>query len=212
MCDAAFIKRDHFVNRVLSVETDRLRQQLAGRRQSNEAKRFVSQELKRLGPKLVNWQVEKDTAASFTDVCEQANVCRDAVVNRIVFFLTAPGRLLGRVGLAHEDFSWQIGDLRALELASQIMSDPLSPIHEAFERADGVKDDQRLYLADIFDIGSKVRLKTGEVDSMRFGHGLSVYLDDVQVPGTAAYRETQVSPIDLLSLLDDEPHDTGAKR
>lgn len=203
MCHEAFIKRDPFMNAVLAVEAPRLRKQLAGRRQSAEAKRYVSRSLGYLNPKwvLVNWQVEKSTAQSINEICEQANACRDAVINRIVLFLTAEERLLRKCKLATDDFNVDVGESRGLELAAWVLADPLQPIHEAFHQAEGDEDERRLYMAPIFDVGWEElgSARTGR-DFQHFGYGFSVYLDDAQVPGTEPYQALQARFPELMEL------------
>src|SRR5690606_24942907 len=94
---ANFFKKDAFLNNLFRVELPQLRKELFGLKQSNEAKRYISGELKRKGTKTINVVVDKDISALFDQIVEESNLHRDAVINRMMLLLLAPDSLLNRM-------------------------------------------------------------------------------------------------------------------
>lgn len=191
--DALFIKRDAFLNAMIREEVPRLKEDVAGRRNSAEAKRHISGALKRLGTQSVNVVVDKVTAEGLNAVIKEANIVRDAFVNRLIMMLRSSPQLLQWLDLPEfitgSAYSGGVepmptSPMRALE---SIHSDPFYYLREACEERHGTG----LYL---IDLPAKLA-------------GFACVLDDSMIPGTKAHetaaREAEKMLAELASLEDD---------
>jgi hypothetical protein len=97
--ESVFLKRDAFLNHIIKREITNLAEQLEGKRLSPKAKRYISQELKRLGTKNINVVVEKEVAKVLNEIVERHNIVRDAFMNRLILFLHSSDELLTYLNL-----------------------------------------------------------------------------------------------------------------
>lgn len=92
--DSLHIKRDSFLNAMIKGESAQLAIELNGRKQSGAARKYIAGALKRLGTTTVNIVVEKSTADNLNQIVDEANLVRDAFINRLMYFLLSSDRLL----------------------------------------------------------------------------------------------------------------------
>ena len=169
-----FIKRDAYLNYVISQETPKLAEDMDGLKLTNPARQYIAGELKRLGTTKVNITIDKDTAEKLNLVINKSNMVRDAFINRLIIFLNASENLLEQLELPINpnkmDESDYIVDSMSTAPISNInyfVSDPflfLRPDIEEFHN-------ERFYLY----VLPKQML------------GMYCYIDDTYVPGTEAY-------------------------
>lgn len=95
--DSCFIKRDAFLNHIIRVELDNLKKGLAGRKNSLEAKRYISSKIKDLETKTINVVVDKDVAKDLNSIVREHNLVRDAFINRLLLLLSFPEVLLSHM-------------------------------------------------------------------------------------------------------------------
>lgn len=185
--DALFIKRDAFLNAMLREELPRLKEDVAGRRNSAAAKRHISGELKRLGTRSVNVVVDKATSEALNAIVEESNIVRDAFVNRLIMMLRSSSQLLRWLDLPEfitgSAYSGGVepmptSPMKALE---SVHSDPLYYLRAACEERHGTG----LYL---IDLPAKLA-------------GFACVLDDSMVPGTKAHEEAAREAEEMLSAL-----------
>lgn len=185
-----FIKRDEFVDHLISVELDYLAEDVKNLRQSDAARRYISKTLKRMGTKTVNIVVKKETALKVKLICDEANIVRDAFVNRLLLLVIARNSFLDYVDLpANLDPAiferYEISDIATTPFGAieQIYNDPFYYLRIAAK----TQHDMGLYML------------AAEDEKL---HGLACYLPDLYVPGTADYLNAQEEASRLLGLLD----------
>lgn len=172
--DRLFLKRDAFLNQMIRIETPRLLQDLAGKRLSSKAKRYVAGELKRLGTTPVNVVVDQEVADALNAVVKETNIVRDAFVNRLLWLLRASDALLMYFNLPRfitysefERFIPEAMPTAPLSAMRAVQADPLHYLRVGCEE----RHDTGLYL---LDLPNKFT-------------GFACWLDDALVPGTDAY-------------------------
>ncbi len=197
--EALFIKRDAFLNSVIKEELNHLARDMEGKRLSSKANRYISGELKKLGTKQVNIVVDQTTADALkiivdgttnedgTNNGDGANIVRDAFFNRLIMFLRSSD-----IFLKHLDLPLVIN---GSEFESGIDPMPTSPLEAML----AVQKDPLYYLRE----GAEERFKTGlylmELPPELVG--FTCYIDDAQVPGTEAYKQSQTEVEALLDEL-----------
>lgn len=96
----ALLRRDAFLDRVISCEIGHLRTDLTGKRLSDKAKRYVAGRLKSLGGKdssplrQVSIAVRQETANALRVVVAEHNLVRDAFINWLITLLRSSDKLL----------------------------------------------------------------------------------------------------------------------
>ncbi len=183
--EALFLKRDAFLNSMIKGEVQHLAADLGDKKLSAKAKRYIAGELKRLGTTTVNIVVEKSTAEALNAVVDKTNMVRDAFLNRLIMFLRSSREILRYLDLPENVglFAFQssvepmpTSPMRAIEA---VHSDPFYYLRVACEE----RFDTGLYLLQLHKLP-----------------GFACYLDDSQVPGTAAFAREQR---DQQALLDE---------
>lgn len=169
------IKRDAFIENLIEIETPKLALEMADKRQSTAAKRYISGELKRKGPKVVNMKISQSTAQQLNEVVSQCNMVRDAFINRLIFLLTAPTEILtlvdlpGTISEAMESTNYVNASLPTSPLAAiqEIVADPFFHFRAWLDEPglDGI------YLRHLSD-------------KLPY---LACYMEDVNVPGTKEF-------------------------
>ena len=185
--DRLFIKRDAFLNQVLAVETQYLAEELAGKRLSPKAKRFIAGELKRLGTTTVNIVVDQEVADELNAAVEQTNIVRDAFINRLLWLLRGGESLLEYLdlpkfinGSEFERFVPDAMPTAPLQAMHAVQSDPLHYLRTGSEE----RHDCGLYALDL----------------PRQLWGFACWLDDFVVPGTATYLNPNKLLEELMSM------------
>lgn len=92
--DAACLRRDSYLSRVLDVELPRLDCEIC-LRNSPDANRFVAGHLESLGErKLVTFSLDPDVAERLNEICGRKLIVRDAFLNRVLLLLAASPKLI----------------------------------------------------------------------------------------------------------------------
>ncbi|MCA9231977.1 MAG: hypothetical protein KDA57_15115 [Planctomycetales bacterium] len=190
-CRECFLKRDQFLDHVIELETAQLDRQLGDARQSNKARRYVSDSLQRLGPlRTVNWAVRKSTAHALKEVQRRTNLCRDAFFNRLLLLLLLRRKHIEVLGLQTEEFDQDAVGSGPMELIGWSVADPLAQLHLAAQECDCPEVHGALYRMDMspldFEFGTapKGKITPQTVMSHRLSVALSCFIDDAFVPGT----------------------------
>lgn len=175
--DALHLKRDAFLDSVIQQEMKFLEEELGGKRQSPAARQYIAGELKRLGTRQVNIQVEQSTADKLNRIVSAGNLVRDALVNRLIMFLRSTPMVLKALGLPSHitgsEYDDYVEPMPTSPLAAMeaVQSDPLYYIRSAI---------QERHQVGLYELLMPEKLI-----------GFSCYLEDNMVPGTKAYLEAQ---------------------
>ncbi|HRH14977.1 MAG TPA: hypothetical protein PK225_11565 [Azonexus sp.] len=175
-CDALFLKKGAFLDHMIRKETVHLARDLAGKRLSNKARRYIAGELKRCGPVTVNIEVAKETAEALNTVVADLNIVRDTFINRLIMFLRGSDRLLKIIEMPTSLDSHRYRELEGLptspmKVMEYVRDDPLYYIRTRLE----LDDDEGIYLK---WLGPE-------------NHWTACYLPDRLVPGTDEFLETK---------------------
>jgi len=172
---------------MINVETECLAQELAGKKLSSKAHRYIAGELKRMGTTTVNVVVDKTVADALNAVVKETNIVRDAFINRLLWLLRGGKKLLDYLELpsrltasAFEHYVPDFMPTAPLQAMLQIRDDPLYYLRLASEERHGTG----LYLLEL-----PYQL-----------HGFACWLDDIFVPGTATYIDADQLLADLATM------------
>lgn len=96
--DAAFLRRDQLISHALRVELPRIREDLPGAN-SSQARRYMDARLRVLfatgtGSRQLSLALAPDVADELQRVCEDFNIPRESLLNRLFMFLGASGQFL----------------------------------------------------------------------------------------------------------------------
>lgn len=186
--DNLFIARAPFLNHMVKQELPHLREDLAGLRLSTRAKRHISGELKRLGAKSRNIEVEPETAEALRAVVAEHNIVRDAFMCRLIIFLRSTNALLKYLELPH--YATDRGIPSMLE---EMPSSPLGAM-------EAVRDDPLFYIRNhlhhVHECG------VYRVQLPREVSWAACYLEDEFVEGTRAFRKQKKLTDAAFALLD----------
>ncbi len=185
--NSLFIKRDAFLNAMIKEEVQHLANDMDGKRLTLKAKRYISGQLKRLGTVQVNVVVEKSTADALNAVVGTSNLVRDAFINRLIMLLRSSSPLLKHFDLP--EF------ITGSAFESYVEPMPTSPL----QAIESVNSDPLFYLR----VACAERHNTGLylIELPLKLAGFACYLDDIEVPGTEAYAESQLNTDILLDEL-----------
>lgn len=115
--DKCFIKRDAFINNLISIESERLGEEMKGLKQSKEARQYLINRLKRTDTKTINVVVKKSVAEKLKSVVKTHGISRDCFINRLLLLVSLPE------GVKHE-----------LWMASSInMMSAYGDLHDGFD-------------------------------------------------------------------------------
>jgi len=172
---SALLRRDAFLDKVITIEVSNLRADLQGIRLSDKAHRYISQTLVNMGGrqlKQTSLSVRRTTAEALREVVKDHNLVRDAFLNLLITLLRSSDEILN-----HLDLPQRVGAVRGTE---DMPTSPLRAIEEA-------QADPLYYLR----VGCEERHGCGLYRHIlpKELHAFSCYLPDDQVPGTQAYQE-----------------------
>ena len=181
-----FLKRDAFLNHVIKCEISHLQKDMGKLRQSDAARLYISRQIKELDLKTINVVVDKDVSVELKKIVDQTNMVRDAFANRLILFLLSPDQLLKHFELPFETNDYSLSSSEGMPTSplkgiEAILYDPFYYLRTAYEEAYR----ESFYLLDLQSIDEKLI-------------GLSCYISDKDVPGTADYEADD----DLVPLLD----------
>lgn len=182
---AASLRRDAFLNRMINQEISHLREDLKGRRLSNEANRHIAMRLKRLGGKdtpplkQVSIAVQHETAEALRAVVDEHNLVRDAFLNRLIALLRGSDKLLDALGLpkntdACRSYGVEGVHTSPMHAISELLADPLYYLRIACKEQYGCG----LYLLEFPEQYI----------------GLTCYIDDEELPGRRALSDLDLLP------------------
>ena len=181
---AALLRRDAFLDQVIAGEIPHIRDDLAGKRQSNAARQYVAGLLKSLGGKSapplkqMSITVRHSTAEALRSVVEDHNLVRDSLINWIVVLLRSNDSVLDELDLPTR-VSWSRRDgtqdmptspLKAIE---ETQLDPFYYLRAASHERHGVG---------LYGMGLPMRF-----------WAFSCHLNDEWVPTTVAFAEREAN-------------------
>ena len=187
-----FMKRDAFLEHVLRCELEHLQADLAGKRNSDHAKAYISQALRRLGGdrslaiKARSFKISKETADALRAIEHEHNLVRDALINRLIVLMRGRRGLLRALDLP-ETLRWNNDHGSVLHVGPlpnllEVLSDPLYNLRAECQRVHG---------CGIHALDMPPELVA-----------FSLCLDDTDVPGTdahAAVREGWAAEMTMLA-------------
>ncbi|MDF2457755.1 MAG: hypothetical protein K0S79_171 [Nitrospira sp.] len=182
------IKRDAFLNQLLSQEVPVLRAELHGKRNSDAARKHIGRELRKMKPVTINVVLDKETADELNLVVDETNLVRDSFVNFLLYCLQPmPGF-----------YRWfELPEFCSpSEFKEWLQPTPVSPmqtIHEIFS-------DPFYYLRAAVTERCSTGLYALELPPRM--HGLACYLPDESVPATGAHKRMLKNSELLLKELD----------
>lgn len=105
--DAACLRRDAYLRRVLEVELDQLDAEVSIPN-SKASYDYVFATLDQFDRKLVSLALPPDLTAKLNDICARKRIVRDAFFNRLFLLLAAPQKLIDRLYFPdYEDWRWR---------------------------------------------------------------------------------------------------------
>lgn len=205
LCASACLNRDAYFDVVLSNEAGMLTEELRGRRNSDQARRYVRRcllDLRELRP--ASFSLRESTAAAVDLACDEVNVWRDVFINRVAYLLVVKTKFLEKQwGVEFDHYrdeifedGWEIKRLllgpRLLALKSFINDDPFAGIRAVLRTAPDTE--HALHLQPLGSPSAGTRQSRGLL-------GFCTYLDDSHVPGTGANAEQQRIVAEILESL-----------
>ncbi len=176
--DALHVKRDAYLDHIISGEVVYLRAELAGKKLSRKGRRYIARDVMRTG-KLFNLTIRKTTADALDSVVEESNMVRDAFLNRLIVMLRC-GETLRSI--------WNVPRTMDGPVFRGTQGMPVSPL-EAMEE---LRADPLYYLRTFM----KEHHNEGLYTTAGLPPAFCCYLDDLAIPGTTAHIELMT---DLLS-------------
>jgi hypothetical protein len=212
--EAACLRRDAFLARVLDTESAWLDREVSIAN-SAETYAFVMNRLDTLDRKLVTLALPPELTARINEICARKRIVRDAFFNRLFLLMAASPQLLDHLLFKNLEGDWRTDLLAEFprawgKAAVATFTDPLAPATDPFWAI-------REMLEEYSGQGENVELVTGEdglkrkivrnsdgtltpttniyttVFEQKIGSiellGLSCYLPDWRIPGSAAATE-----------------------
>ena len=105
LIESSCLRRDAYLNRVLTDEVVRLDQEVSIPN-SAEAQKFVSKKLDLLDRKLFSLTLPPKLIESIDDVCKRKRIVRDAFFNRFFLLLVAKRALVSKLFFPDDDAEW----------------------------------------------------------------------------------------------------------
>lgn len=172
------LRRDAFLDRAITIEVPHLREDLAGKKLTPKARKYIASCLKSLGGKnapplkQISIVVSTTTAELLRAAVTEHNLQRDAFLNWLIVLLRSSNRLLDRLDLPHE-----IPTATRYGLPNM----PISPM-KAIEE---IETDPLFYLRNVCEAEHRCGLYNLSLPAEL--HGLCCYLPDEDVPGTLEF-------------------------
>jgi hypothetical protein len=94
--EAACLRRDAYLNRVLEVELDRLDSEVSIPN-SQASYNYISEKLDELDRKLVSLALPQDLTTRLNEICSRKRIVRDAFFNRLFLLLAAAPQTIDRL-------------------------------------------------------------------------------------------------------------------
>ena len=192
--NSALLRRDAFLDRVIGLEIANIEVDLAGKRNTDTARRYISRCLNMLGGaktgplQQVSIAVRKTTAEALRRVVDEHNLCRDGLINWIIVLLRSTDALLDTLGLPKKvSGRW----------ASGLEGVPTSPLG----MIEAAQWDPFFYLRE----ACRERYGCGLYDLPLPPHwmGFQCIVDEDHVPNTEAFKLREVRDAEMFALLSD---------
>lgn len=193
--DDCHLKRDAFLEHVIKTELEFVRADLAGKRNSDMAKAFINDQLRRLGGAKTlpmrkrSFKVSKSVANQLREVEEAHNLVRDSFFNRLIVLMRARPGLLRALDLPpavpwNNNYGAEV-QMGPLPNMLDVIADPMFNLRQECQRLHGCGLHQ--------------------LDFPRELVGLTLYLEDMHVPGTDEHADLmEALDIDMTLLADAE--------
>jgi len=209
LCAAACLNRDAYFDIVLGNEAPMLTAELEGKRNSEQARRYIRRcllDLRELRP--ASFSVRQSTANAVDRACEEVNIWRDVFINRVAYLLVARTTSLEQQWDVQFDNhreeifedGWEIKRLllgpRLFAVESFVKDDPFAGLRAVLRVAPFTE--RALHLQPLGKPGATEQDSRGLL-------GFCTYLEDSSVPGTEANAEQQRMLAELLESLDLAP-------
>lgn len=219
--DAACLRRDAYLARVLQGELDELDGEIA-EPNSEAARTFVAARLDTLPRKLVTLTLPEDLVRKLDDICGRKRIVRDSFFNRLFFLLAGDWRVRERLFFPG-DKRWFQRVLDKSDFSSTSAGDRLDPIPAVDDPFEAIRlgiylqrDEEEEELEKELGIRKSKRhrhhsggIYTAVLDDSTFPkvdlYGLNTYLPDRLVPGTTEHRRFETLFDDLLAFEDRQP-------
>lgn len=95
------LARDQLLNCLIRAEIPHIAEELAGKKLSDKARKFITQRLKDMdkGTQAVSVLVDSEVVARLNDLVAETNINRDSFINRLMYFFLMTDGLRSRLGI-----------------------------------------------------------------------------------------------------------------
>jgi hypothetical protein len=191
--EAACLRRDAYLNRVLAVELDRLERSVT-LANSETARAYVARQLDTLDRKLVSLALDEKLVERLNDLCRRKRIVRDSFFNRIFLLLSASPKMIDRLFLFDDD--WRPRLINEHDDAS-IFSVHFHPLDAAIDPLWGIHEEMGLYAKD--EKGHPWTCpETGETVTVT--HGVAGEMGPLPSVYTTVFRKNALKDIDSTGL------------
>ncbi len=201
---ALFLKRDSFVDHLISSELHHLEKGLTGKKNSEKAKRYINSGMdKKRTSTSLTIVVKKKTAEQLRGIVKKHNINRDAFINRLFLFFVLTEAGLKRLDIPPKVDSHMLpgvcidtSSTSPFQCIHEVISDPFFYIRTALK-----EDQEDLYLTDLSPITpikrSDVQINEKNVASY-FYEKTIIYISDDDLPIGLELSDSELK--DLMSL------------
>lgn len=174
------LARDQFLSNLIKTECEYLSSDLHGKKLSDEAKAFISRQLKDMekGTRAVSIVIDKDVAERLNEIVQETNIVRDAFINSLIYFLLLTDRLQKKIGIdqseayVDSDIQWDAIPISPIKWIEKVLADPFCFLREELPK---IGCEQGLYLIPMEE---------------KFV-GFTCYAEYSELPGTDAYKRLE---------------------
>lgn len=220
--DAACLRRDAYLNRVLETEISYLEHEVT-RSNSEAARRFIADRIDHLDRKLVSLSLNPDLIDRLDKVCSDKLIVRDAFFNRLLFLLAASPKVIDRVFFPGEAGQWRKDVWSENKHDGPFFQNVFYPLEPVIDPFWPIREGIDLYFSNVDSEGFSVeeasrggsgshdnwvpyRLYTAILNDAIFSdidlYGLNCYLPDSHVPGHPEEAKRRRSLDELLELFE----------
>ncbi|MBP6421362.1 MAG: hypothetical protein KA271_00565 [Propionivibrio sp.] len=184
------LRRDAYLSKVIGFEVERLDRDIPVPN-SKQASKFISEQLDRLDRKSLGFTLDAAVLDRLNEVCASKGIVRDAFFNRLIFWLAASPKVIGKIlGADWDSKLWErhkddIGIYKAGlypldESSLATFIDPLWAIHEHYQLQKDLALSTQSFYTDVLKDNMFINTNLW---------GLNTYLSDIDVPGTPQQKE-----------------------
>jgi len=172
------------LNCLIKAEIPHIKSELAGKKLSEKAKKYITQKLKDMdkGTHTVSVLLEADVNAELNELVTEANLNRDSLINRLMYFFLMTDSLRSRLGIpSHAVINNGFGMERGAIVFDEPSISPLAWLKEVF--SDPLVHLRRA-LMESYECMYLIQLPERFV-------GLTCYADYENLPGTDEYKRLE---------------------